>query len=101
MSKKAIFQPIKIGPVTLKNRIEVAPAAPFLAGHDASVTPEFFKYTCNIFIFGKGKMHKAVKAETVNAEIAAQAAPVVIFFINNAINAFLFEVIAGRDTGYT
>ena len=47
MSKKAIFEPIKIGPVTLKNRIEVAPAAPFLAGHDASVTPEFFRYTCN------------------------------------------------------
>ena len=54
MSKKAIFEPIKIGPVTLKNRIEVAPAAPFLAGHDASVTPEFFRYTCNLAKSGAG-----------------------------------------------
>ncbi len=54
MSKRAIFEPIKIGPVTLKNRIEVAPAAPFLAGHDASVTPELFKYTCNLAKSGAG-----------------------------------------------
>lgn len=48
MKKTAIFQPLKVGPITLKNRIEVAPAAPFLTGHDGSVTPEFFAYTCEL-----------------------------------------------------
>ena len=54
MSKHAIFQPLKVGPVTLKNRIEVAPAAPFLAGHDSSVSPEFFAYTCELARSGAG-----------------------------------------------
>ena len=54
MSKKAIFQPLKVGPITLKNRIEVAPAAPFLAGHDSSVSPEFFAYTCELARSGAG-----------------------------------------------
>ena len=54
MKKTAIFQPLKVGPITLKNRIEVAPAAPFLAGHDSSVTPEFFAYTCELARSGAG-----------------------------------------------
>jgi 2,4-dienoyl-CoA reductase-like NADH-dependent reductase (Old Yellow Enzyme family)/NADPH-dependent 2,4-dienoyl-CoA reductase/sulfur reductase-like enzyme len=52
--KKAIFQPIKLGPVTVKNRIEVAPACPFLAGHDASVTKEFYDYTMSLARSGAG-----------------------------------------------
>ena len=52
--KKAIFQPIKLGPVTVKNRIEVAPACPFLAGHDASVTKEFYDYTMSLAKSGAG-----------------------------------------------
>ncbi|MDR1589643.1 MAG: FAD-dependent oxidoreductase [Oscillospiraceae bacterium] len=52
--KKHIFQPIRIGPVTSKNRIEVAPAAPFLAGHDTSVTPEFYEYTMELARSGAG-----------------------------------------------
>ena len=54
MKKTAIFQPLKVGPITLKNRIEVAPAAPFLAGHDSSLTPEFFAYTCELARSGAG-----------------------------------------------
>ena len=54
MRKTAIFQPLKVGPITVKNRIEVAPAAPFLAGHDGSVTPEFFAYTCELARSGAG-----------------------------------------------
>lgn len=54
MKKTAIFKPIKIGPVTLKNRIEVAPAAPFLAGPDSAVSQEFFKYTCSLAASGAG-----------------------------------------------
>lgn len=52
--KQAIFQPLKIGPITVKNRIEVAPAAPFLAGHDSSLTPELFAYTCELAKSGAG-----------------------------------------------
>ncbi|MCI8594815.1 MAG: FAD-dependent oxidoreductase [Oscillospiraceae bacterium] len=44
----AIFRPLKLGNLELKNRIEVAPAAPFLTGHDGSVTPEFYQYTVNL-----------------------------------------------------
>ena len=50
----AIFQPITLGNVTIKNRIEVAPAAPFLAGHGGSVTPEFYQYTVNLAKSGAG-----------------------------------------------
>ena len=52
--KKHIFQPIKLGPVTVKNRIEVAPAAPFLAGLDASVSQELYQYTMNLAKSGAG-----------------------------------------------
>lgn len=52
--KKAIFQPIKLGPVTVKNRIEVAPAAPFLTNHNGTVSREFFDYTMNLAKSGAG-----------------------------------------------
>ncbi|MDR2356615.1 MAG: FAD-dependent oxidoreductase [Oscillospiraceae bacterium] len=52
--KQHILQPISLGPVTSKNRIEVAPAAPFLAGHDTSVTPEFYEYTMELARSGAG-----------------------------------------------
>ena len=54
MKKTAIFQPLKVGPITLKNRIEVAPAAPFLAGPDSAVSREFFEYTCSLAKSGAG-----------------------------------------------
>lgn len=52
--KSKIFQPIQIGPVLVKNRIEVAPAAPFLANHDGSVSQELYKYTMNLARSGAG-----------------------------------------------
>ena len=50
MSKKEtmfpnIFQPLKIGPVVAKNRIEVSPAEPFLASRNGLVTENFTKFT--------------------------------------------------------
>lgn len=54
MRKTEIFKPIKVGPLTLKNRIEVAPAAPFLAGHDGAATRELFEYTCRLAGSGAG-----------------------------------------------
>ena len=50
----AIFRPMKLGNIEIKNRIEVAPAAPFLTGHDGAVTPEFCAYTENLAKSGAG-----------------------------------------------
>jgi len=50
----SLFRPIKIGPVTLKNRIEVAPAAPFLAHHDGSLSRELYAYTMRLARSGAG-----------------------------------------------
>jgi 2,4-dienoyl-CoA reductase-like NADH-dependent reductase (Old Yellow Enzyme family) len=52
--KKSIFQPLQIGPIRVKNRIEVAPAAPFLANHDSSVSRELFEYTMSLARSGAG-----------------------------------------------
>ena len=39
-----IFTPFKIGRMTVKNRIEVAPAMPMLASIDGDVTPELIEW---------------------------------------------------------
>ncbi len=44
-SYSSIFQPIKIGPHTAKNRIEVSPAEPFLCTKEGLVTEEFVRFT--------------------------------------------------------
>ena len=41
---KHIFQPLKIGRMTVKNRIETAPCVPFLASIDNDVTPELIEW---------------------------------------------------------
>ena len=46
-----LFQPIKIGPHTAKNRVEVSPAEPFLCTRDGLVTDEFISFTSR---FAKG-----------------------------------------------
>lgn len=51
---ESLFTPIKIGPITLKNRVEVAPAAPFLANHDGSLSRELYAYTMNLARSGAG-----------------------------------------------
>lgn len=40
-----IFEPIQIGKLLVKNRIEVSPAEPFLATKDGLVTEEFIRFT--------------------------------------------------------
>ncbi len=49
-----LFQPIQIGPITAKNRIEAAPASPFLAGHDGSFSIEMREYVRNLARSGAG-----------------------------------------------
>ena len=49
-----VFQPLKIGPVTVKNRIEVAPAVPILATVDGMVTDTLIAYTREIAKSGAG-----------------------------------------------
>jgi 2,4-dienoyl-CoA reductase-like NADH-dependent reductase (Old Yellow Enzyme family)/thioredoxin reductase len=49
-----IFQPIRIGHMTVKNRIETAPAAPRLASNDGLVTPELVEWTRELAKGGAG-----------------------------------------------
>ncbi len=51
MTFEHIFKPLKIGPLTVKNRIEVSPAEPFLCTKDGLVTDEFIDFTA---AFAKG-----------------------------------------------
>ncbi|MDR2356594.1 MAG: FAD-dependent oxidoreductase [Oscillospiraceae bacterium] len=40
-----ILEPIRIGPLTSANRVEVSPAEPFLCTKDGQITPEFIAFT--------------------------------------------------------
>jgi 2,4-dienoyl-CoA reductase-like NADH-dependent reductase (Old Yellow Enzyme family)/thioredoxin reductase len=51
MTYEHLFKPLKIGPLTVKNRIEVSPAEPFLCTKDGLVTDEFIAFTS---AFAKG-----------------------------------------------
>ena len=51
---RKIFQPIQIGKMTVKNRIETAPAAPRLASSDGLVTPELIEWTRELAKGGAG-----------------------------------------------
>ncbi len=54
MSYEHVFQPLKIGPLTAKNRIEVSPAEPFLCTRDGLVTDEFIAFTASMARGGAG-----------------------------------------------
>jgi len=51
---KAVFQPIQVGPLRIRNRIEVSPAEPMLCSRDGLATPEFVDYTAQFAKFGAG-----------------------------------------------
>ena len=67
-SYEHIFQPIKIGPFTARNRIEVSPAEPFLCTRDGLVTDEFVTFTAQFAKGGAGIV--TVGDSTVNQEYA-------------------------------
>lgn len=54
MTYEHLFQPLKIGPLTVKNRIEVSPAEPFLCTKDGLVTDEFVAFTAAFARGGAG-----------------------------------------------
>ena len=54
MNYKNVFQPLKIGKLTAKNRIEVSPAEPFLATKEGMVTDEFVTFTASMAKGGAG-----------------------------------------------
>lgn len=54
MEYKYAFQPIKIGPHTIRNRIEVSPAEPFLCTRDGLVTDAFVAFTAAMARGGAG-----------------------------------------------
>lgn len=49
-----VFRPLKIGPITVKNRIEVAPAVPMLATEDGFVSEALIAYTREFARSGAG-----------------------------------------------
>jgi len=49
-----VFEPIQIGKLRVRNRIQVSPAEPFLATRDGLVTDEFIKYTAAMARGGAG-----------------------------------------------
>ena len=56
----AIFKPIKIGPLTVKNRIEVSCATPFLSSHDDGFSIELREYVRNLAKSGAGIVNTGV-----------------------------------------
>ena len=54
MTYAHIFKPLRIGPLTVKNRIEVSPAEPFLCTRDGLVTDEFIAFTAAFARGGAG-----------------------------------------------
>lgn len=50
----AIFQPLQVGPLRIRNRIEVSPAEPFLCTKDGLATDEFVSYTAQYARYGAG-----------------------------------------------
>ena len=50
----AIFQPLQVGPLRVRNRIEVSPAEPFLCTKDGLVTEEFVDFTAQFARYGAG-----------------------------------------------
>ena len=49
-----VFRPLKLGPVTVKNRIEISPAVPILATEDGMVTDALLAYTREMAKSGAG-----------------------------------------------
>lgn len=72
-----IFEPIKIGTKTSKNRIEVAPAAPFLSGRDGGMNLEYAAYLNNLAKSGAGIVEIGVS----NINTTASGTP--IFCVGN------------------
>ncbi len=50
----AIFQPLQVGPLRVRNRIEVSPAEPFLCTKDGLVTDQFVDFTAQFARYGAG-----------------------------------------------
>ncbi len=49
-----VFQPMKLRGLTVRNRIEVSPAEPFLCTRDGLITPEFISFTAAMAKGGAG-----------------------------------------------
>ena len=49
-----VFRPLKVGPLTIKNRLEVSPAENHMASKDGWVTREFAAFTGTLASSGAG-----------------------------------------------
>jgi 2,4-dienoyl-CoA reductase-like NADH-dependent reductase (Old Yellow Enzyme family) len=70
-----IFQPLRIGNIVTKNRIESSPAEPFLGSKDGLVTREFIEWTRSMAKGGAGIV--TVGDSPVTKEYAAESAYVI------------------------
>ena len=50
----AVFEPLQVGPLRVRNRIEVSPAEPFLCTKEGLVTDEFVDFTAQFARWGAG-----------------------------------------------
>lgn len=64
--KSVIFTPIKLGPITVKNRVEVSPACPWLASHDRGFSIELREYVRNLAKSGAGIVNSGVSVSAAN-----------------------------------
>jgi 2,4-dienoyl-CoA reductase-like NADH-dependent reductase (Old Yellow Enzyme family)/thioredoxin reductase len=69
----AIFQPIQLGPITVKNRIEVSPATPFLSSQSNDFSIELREYVRNLAKSGAGIVNSGL---TMCTELPRNELPV-------------------------
>ncbi|WP_246798124.1 NAD(P)/FAD-dependent oxidoreductase [Alkalibacter rhizosphaerae] len=90
---ESILQPIKIGNLWVKNRIESSPAEPFLATKDGLVSEEFIEWHKTMAKGGAGIV--TIGDSPINAEYAAESKYVIDLSNNDVCNGLfrLTEVI--------
>jgi 2,4-dienoyl-CoA reductase-like NADH-dependent reductase (Old Yellow Enzyme family)/thioredoxin reductase len=82
---KHIFTPLKIGRMTVKNRIETAPCVPFLAGIDGDVTRELIEWERALARGGAGIV--TIGDSPITNETAAKAGHILNLGIDRTIGA--------------
>ncbi len=82
---KHIFTPVKIGRLTVKNRIEKAPCVPFLAGIDGDVTRELIEWEKSFARGGAGIV--TIGDSPIMDEIASKAGHILSLGTDKTVGA--------------
>ncbi len=89
MKYENILKPIKIGPVTLRNRIEVAPHEPKLATWDGLLTNDFITYTATM---AKGGAALVTIGDSAVTQAYAETAPFALNLAHRYATNGLFKL---------